>query len=101
MATRLTAMVPTAVIVDGVRTVIQPGDWLPEDTSAHDARNLVASGAAADPVASEKAGRAADRDLRAAQREFQEARALVAQEIASTAPAEDGAGTAKGKTAAK
>lgn len=84
---KLTAMVPTAVIVDGKRTVIQPGDWLPEDLPRHDARALVSSGAAADPAADDKAARAAEKPLRDAQRDYQESRLRVAEELASTAVA--------------
>ena len=42
---KLIAMVATAVILNGVRTIIQPGETLPE-LSPHDARELTASGAA-------------------------------------------------------
>lgn len=42
---KLIAQVATAVFVDGVRTVIQPGEALPR-ISKHDERELVQSGAA-------------------------------------------------------
>ena len=42
---QLIAMVATAVTVKGVRTIIQPGQPLP-DLTEHDARELTASGAA-------------------------------------------------------
>ena len=42
---KLIAMVATAVVIEGVRTVIQPGEALPE-ISKHDERELVQSGAA-------------------------------------------------------
>ena len=42
---KLIAQVATAVFVDGVRTIIQPGEALPR-ISKHDERELVQSGAA-------------------------------------------------------
>ena len=45
MSKNLIALVATAVMVDGVRTIIQPGEKLPE-LSPHDARELQQSGAA-------------------------------------------------------
>ncbi len=42
---KLIALVATAVLIDGQRTIIQPGEPLP-DLSKHDARELVGSGAA-------------------------------------------------------
>ena len=46
---QLIALVATAVVVDGVRTIIQPGEKLPE-LSPHDARELQQSGAAENPA---------------------------------------------------
>lgn len=46
---KLIAMVATAVMVDGVRTVIQPGEAL-LDLSKHDERELLANGLAMDPT---------------------------------------------------
>ena len=42
---KLIALVATAVLVDGVRTVIQPGEPLPE-LSAYDERELLQAAAA-------------------------------------------------------
>ena len=70
---KLIALVATAVLVDGVRTVIQPGEPLPE-ISKHDERELLQSGAAqhtADQAALDKADAAA---VAAAEAEFAEAR---------------------------
>ena len=65
---KLIALVATAVLVDGVRTVIQPGEPLPE-LSAHDERELLQA---------------------AADAEFEATRQQVQQAQASTATAEDG-----------
>ena len=46
---KLIALVATAVLVDGVRTVIQPGEPLPE-LSAHDERELLQADAAENPA---------------------------------------------------
>ena len=46
---KLIALVATAVVVGGVRTVIQPGEPLPE-LSKHDERELLQSGAAENPA---------------------------------------------------
>lgn len=46
MAKQLIAQVPTAVVVDGKRRIVQPGEALPE-VSAAEQHELVASKAAA------------------------------------------------------
>ena len=46
---KLIALVAPAVLVDGVRTVIQPGEPLPE-LSAHDERELLQADAAENPA---------------------------------------------------
>ena len=46
---KLIALVATAVMVGGERTVIQPGQELP-DLSTHDERELLQSGAAENPA---------------------------------------------------
>lgn len=70
---KLIAMVATALVIDGVRTVIQPGEPLPE-ISKHDERELVQSGAAqhtGDQAALDKADAAA---VAAAEADFAQAR---------------------------
>ena len=80
---KLIALVATAVVVGGVRTVIQPGKPLPE-LSKHDERELLQSGAAENPA---DTAALAKEDARAAaqtQAEFQAARERALQERAST-----------------
>lgn len=80
---KLIALVATAVMVGGERTVIQPGQELP-DLSKHDERELLQSGAAENPA--EKAA-LAKADARAEAKtgaEFQAARERAMQERAST-----------------
>ncbi len=82
---KLIALVATAVLVDGVRTVIQPGEELP-GLHPHDASALLASGAAEDPVLTRAAAVDAAVDVVAAAAEFEAARALVLAERASAEP---------------
>ena len=82
---KLIAMVATAVMVEGVRTIIQPGEALP-DLGPHDAESLVASGAAQDSAAAAAEEKAAAKDEAAAAAEFEAARARVLAEKASTEP---------------
>lgn len=83
----LIAMVATAVIVNGVRTVIQPGEELPE-LPEHDEKELLESGAALDPEAQAATDKARKQEEQFAQQAFQEARERAMAERASTAPAE-------------
>lgn len=79
---KLIAMVATAVLVGGVRTIIQPGEELPK-LSAHDERELTASGAAEnqnDKAALAKLDAKTDKQLDA---DFVAARKRVQQEQAS------------------
>lgn len=85
---KLIAMVATAVMVDGVRTVIQPGEALPE-LSKHDATELVASGAAEDSTATAQAKKEEAKATADAAAEFEKARQRVKDEQASTAAADD------------
>jgi hypothetical protein len=84
---KLIAMVATAVVVGGVRTVIQPGQELPE-LHAHDAAELVASGAAQDTAATAAAEKAAAKEEAKSAAEFKAARQRVQAEKASTTPTE-------------
>lgn len=81
---KLIAQVATAVVVNGERTVIQPGQPLPP-LSDHDARALLASGAAQDPGEAEKEAKAQAREARAADAEFAQARELQLQQAQSIA----------------
>lgn len=81
---QLIALVATAVIVNGQRTVIQPGEPLP-DLGAHDSRELTASGAALDPERASAAQRTDTLVLAAAQAEFERARKRERQEQESQA----------------
>lgn len=89
---KLIAMVATAVMVGGVRTVIQPGEELPE-LSPHDASELLASGAAQDTTATEAEAKAHAKEARAAAAEIEAARERVKAERASTTPAATPAAT--------
>ena len=87
----LIALVATAVIVDGQRVVIQPGQPLP-DLNDHDASELVASGAAEDPKVSAALEQQAKEGEAAARKEFEDARAKVQAKQASVAADETGEG---------
>lgn len=82
---KLIAMVATAVIVDGERTIIQPGQPLPE-LSMHDARELTASGAAQNTDDEAALAKADAHAAKQADAEFDAARQRVqlAQESTAT-----------------
>lgn len=85
---KLIAMVATAVLIDGVRTTIQPGEELPE-LPAHDERELTASGAAEnldDKAALAKLDAKAEKQAGA---DFAAARKRVQQEQASLPKPDD------------
>ena len=95
MSKKLIALVATAVMVDGVRTVIQPGEELP-DLGEHDEAELERSGAAEDPAKTAAAKKAEAKQTAAAAAEIEAARERVKAEAASTAaPAPPAAKTAK------
>ena len=81
---KLIALVATAVLVDGERVVVQPGEPLPE-LSAHDSAALLDSGAGADPAQQQAAAKQHERDEAAAGKDFAQARQRAEQETASTA----------------
>lgn len=81
---KLIAMVATAVIINGERTIIQPGQPLPE-LSEHDARELTASGAAKNLEDDAALAKADKRAATQADAEFEAARQRVQQAQASTA----------------
>lgn len=85
---KLIAMVATAVLVDGVRTIIQPGQELPK-LSTHDERELVASGAAENQDDKAAQAKADKREAAQASTEFSEARKRVQQEMASIPKPDD------------
>lgn len=94
---KLIALVATAVIVNGERTVIQPGEPLPEDLPAHDAKELTSSGAAEDLAKSMRDAKKDEMAELAAQDEFQKARQaqLAAQQSIASADATVGKPAAK------
>jgi hypothetical protein len=81
---KLIAVVATAVLLDGVRTIIQPGEELPS-LPEHDQRELLASGAAENPATTAAAEKAAAGEQDAAAAEFAAMREAVQQAQASTA----------------
>lgn len=80
---KLIALVATAVMVNGERTLIQPGEELP-DLNKHDQAELVAAGAARDPARSKKDQEDAAAAAAASAAEFETARAAVQAAQAST-----------------
>jgi hypothetical protein len=80
---KLIAMVATAVLVNGQRTVIQAGEELPE-LPEHDVKELMASGAAVDPAKVKNEEEAAALTRVAAGRHFQKEREAVQAAAAST-----------------
>lgn len=80
---KLIAMVATAVMIAGERTIIQPGQPLP-DLSEHDARELTASGAAENTDDTAALAKADKRTAAKADAEFEAARQRVQQEQEST-----------------
>ncbi len=100
MSKNLIALVATAVMVDGVRTIIQPGEKLPE-LSSHDARELQQSGAAENPADTAALAKADARAQAAAAQEFEDARQRALQSQASTAATEAEADTDAAKAPTK
>jgi hypothetical protein len=94
---KLIAMVATAVMIGGQRTVIQPGEELPE-LPQHDVQELTASGAAVDPAKVKDAEAAAELTRVAAGRHFEKEREAVQAATASTQG--DGATTGQAATSA-
>jgi hypothetical protein len=84
MSKKLRAIVPTAVMVNGERVVIQPGEELP-DLGEHDEGELVRSGAAEDVTATAAAKKAEAKEAADAAAEIEAARKRVQAEAASTA----------------
>lgn len=97
---QLIALVPTAVMVDGVRTVVQPGEPLPA-LHPHDAQALVHAGAAEDAADVAAARAQAERDAADAAAQMQAARERVQAARDSVAPEGDAGTQAAAKPAAK
>lgn len=84
----LIAQVATAVMVDGVRTIIQPGEEIPEQNE-HDTEQLLAARSATDASADAAAERDNRRAQKSAQDDFAAERAAVQSARASTEPEGD------------
>lgn len=97
---KLIALVATAVMLDGVRTVIQPGEEFPE-LPAHDERELLQSGAAENPADTAALAKAEARTKAAADAEFESARQAVQQAQESTKTETDTPAAAATKAPAK
>lgn len=82
---KLIALVATAVMVNGERTIIQPGEPLPE-LHDHDQRALIASGAAQDSVAAAREEKRAAAAAENAMADFQANREALLDAAESTAP---------------
>jgi len=100
MPKKLIAMVATAVMVAGQRTVIAPGGELP-DLPEHDERELLASGAAKDQAQEAAQVRQDERQAASAQRAFEAERDAVRSAQASTDPDQAKAPAKGGKAGAK
>ena len=97
---KLIAQVATAVFVDGVRTIIQPGEALPR-ISKHDERELVQSGAAqhtGDQATLDEANATA---VAAAEADFTEARERALDQESARQQANEEAGPSDATPAAK
>jgi len=82
----LIAKVAVLTMVDGQRKEFQPGEELPE-LAPHDVEALKQMGAIEDTAETAKADKARKAEEKAAAKEFDTARAAVAAEQASIAPA--------------
>ena len=79
---KLIALVATKVMVEGVATVIQPGELLPE-LSKHDARELLSTNMAEDPIDKAEAADDAAFAAKVAQADFKKEQQRVKDEFAS------------------
>lgn len=82
---KLIALVATAVLVDGVRTVVEPGQELP-GLNPHDRRELLQAGAAENPADTAAQAQAQANAAAAASAEFEAARQQVLESRQSTDP---------------
>ena len=83
----LLALVATAVLVDGERRVIQPGQPLPDELTDHDRKELLKRGAAEPADAAEQAAKQAAAQDAVAAAEVQAERERVQERHASVQPA--------------
>ena len=83
---KLIALVATAVMVNGVRTIVEAGAELPE-LNAHDEREQLQSGSAQNPEDLAAQARADEALQAQAAEDIAAARVRVQQQTASTAPA--------------
>ncbi|TXI17673.1 MAG: hypothetical protein E6Q67_12900 [Roseateles sp.] len=98
---KLIALVATAVVVNGERTIIQPGEPLPE-LHEHDQRALIASGAAQDSVAAAREKKRAAAAAEDAMADFQANReALLAAAESTAAPAAESTAASAAESAKK
>ena len=79
---KLIALVATKVMVEGVATIIQPGELLPE-LSKHDTRELLSTNMAEDPIDKAEAADDAAFAAKLEQADFKKARQRVKDEFAS------------------
>lgn len=99
MAKKLIAAVATAVMVAGVRTVVQPGEELPE-MSKHDEAEALASGTAVDPALIDRKTHLAAAAEKQAKKDFDESRkAVVAQQDSVKAANAEAEAAAEAKAA--
>ena len=82
---KLIALVAVAVMVEGVRQVIAPGEELPE-LSEHDIQELKKSGSIKDLAEEADAERAATRAEKAASADFEHEKKAITAAQASIAP---------------
>ena len=85
MSKKLIALVATAVMLNGIRTIIQPGQELPDMTD-EDEKALLSTGMAQDPAATAALDTADAQAQAQTQRAFQEARDRVRTAQATIAP---------------
>lgn len=84
---KLIALVPIAVLIDGVRTKIEPGEDVPADTlSAHDLMELKSMGSIKDEDEEAAVAKKQARAEVAAGADFERERKAIAAANASTAP---------------
>lgn len=97
---KLIAQVATAVFVDGVRTIIQPGEALPR-ISKHDERELVQSGAAQHTGEQATLDEANATAVAAAEADFTEARERVLEQESTRQQANEEAAPGEASSASK
>jgi len=85
---RQIAAIHLALVINGQRKIIPPGEEIPEDVSAHDTQALIAAGALFDEKTAAKNHAVKQAEEKAARDEFQAERAAAKEAAESTkAPA--------------